>query len=218
MLNIDGQLVPHELQEIADPTYSALLIIDMQNGYCARLANTLGEQNTALIRRIARFAESARSYDVPIIHIRMLTVSSYTRDSPYWLRMRWRAQGGETGQMQSLADGSWEADFVSQLTPREPETIITKYRSSAFFDTPLNAVFRKLGTRTLLCTGCTTEGCIESTVRDASLEDYFPIVVTDCVASDKQELHQASLQVMGAYRADLATSEQISAAWQMCRS
>jgi nicotinamidase-related amidase len=57
--------------------------------------------------------------------------------------------------------------------------------------------------------GCTTEGCVESTVRDAGFYDYVPVVVTDCVGSDVRELHEASLRVMSAYRADIATSSEV---------
>ena len=61
--------------------------------------------------------------------------------------------------------------------------------------------------------GCTTEGCVESTVRDACFYDYFPVVVADCVGSDVPALHEASMLVMGAYRADVADSGEIMAAW-----
>ena len=44
--------------------------------------------------------------------------------------------------------------------------------------------------------GCTTEGCVESTVRDACFYDYFPLVVRDCVGSDVPALHEASMLVM----------------------
>jgi len=59
----------------------------------------------------------------------------------------------------------------------------------------------------------TTEGCVESTVRDLCFYDYFGIVVADCVGSDVRELHDASMLVMGAYRADVATSAEIVEAW-----
>jgi hypothetical protein len=50
-------------------------------------------------------------------------------------------------------------------------------------------------------------------VRDACFYDYFPLVVRDCVGSDVPALHEASMLVMSAYRADVADSAEIMAAW-----
>ena len=61
--------------------------------------------------------------------------------------------------------------------------------------------------------GCTTEGCVESTIRDLCFYDYFGVVLTDCVGSDVRELHDASMLVMSAYRADVLTSAEVAEAW-----
>jgi nicotinamidase-related amidase len=92
------------------------------------------------------------------------------------------------------------------------DVTVHKHRSSAFFGTNLDMILRSNGIQTLVFTGCTTEGCVESTVRDAGFLDYFTVVARDGVQSDVPELHEASIRVMEAYRADLATTAEIMSA------
>jgi nicotinamidase-related amidase len=62
-------------------------------------------------------------------------------------------------------------------------------------------------------TGCTTEGCVESTARDALFNDYYTVVAEDCVASDDPEQHDASMLLMR-HRFDIASSEEILGVWR----
>ncbi len=51
-------------------------------------------------------------------------------------------------------------------------------------------------------------------MRDLGFHDYFAVVLADCVASDVRALHDASMLVMKAYRADVVDSAEVLAAWQ----
>ena len=113
-----------------------------------------------------------------------------------------------------MIEGTWGAEFVAELEPRPGELVVKKYRSSAFYESDLDLLLRAEGIRTVLVAGCTTEGCVESTVRDLSFYDYFGVVLSDCVGSDLQELHDASMRVMGAHRADIATSAEVASLWK----
>jgi nicotinamidase-related amidase len=64
----------------------------------------------------------------------------------------------------------------------------------------------------VLIGGCTTEGCVESTARDALLNDYYVVIAEDCVASDDRDQHQASMLLMR-HRFDVAGSEEIIQTW-----
>jgi len=90
--------------------------------------------------------------------------------------------------------------------------VVRKYRSSAFFGTNLDLLLRSNGIKTVVIGGCTTEGCVESTARDAMFSDFYVVVATDGVASDDREQHAASLLLMR-HRFDLATAAEISLVW-----
>ena len=58
----------------------------------------------------------------------------------------------------------------------------------------------------------TTEGCVESTARDAMFNDYYVVIPEDCVASDDRAQHDASLLLMR-HRFDVTTSSDILRTW-----
>jgi nicotinamidase-related amidase len=224
MIEVHGKAVPTELGELVDPAHTALLVIDMQNDFCSPGgASDRGGASLSMypgvIRRIADVLRAARHRGVLVLFARMVALPDGQSDSPAWIRLRMRASRPQPAEGQAWSftvEGSWGADFVSGLRPAPGEPIITKYRSSALHGTDLETMLRANGVRTLVVTGCTTEGCVESTIRDAGMHDYFTVLVSDCVGSDDPALHEASMQVMTAYRTDVATSDEVIAAWTGC--
>jgi nicotinamidase-related amidase len=222
MLNIYGKDVPTTLQELVDPSSTAFVIIDMQNDCCSeggsghRAGGDISMYRQT-IPRIAQFAEVCRRISVPVIHVGIYTLPDGQSDSPAWIRLRLRANknynADNEGAWGFTMLGSWGAEFVDELQPKPGDLQVAKYRSSAFHNTNLDLLLRSNGIRGVMVAGCTTEGCVESTVRDLCFYDYFGVVVADCVGSDVRELHDASMLVMGAYRADVATSAEIVEAW-----
>ena len=90
--------------------------------------------------------------------------------------------------------------------------MVKKYRSSGFWGTNLDLLLRSNGIESLVVTGCTTEGCVESTARDALFNDYYVVIVEDCVASDDRAQHEASLLLMR-HRFDIASAEEVLRVW-----
>lgn len=221
MIDVHGKQVPTELEEFLLPDRSALVVIDMQNDYCSPggMAHAAGgdvEHYGALARRIASFAAFCRERRAPVVLVRMVSLPEGRSDSPAWLRLRLRSNmqfGRAAGPLDCVLEGSWGAELVPALTPHPTDVVVHKTRSSAFFRTPLESLLRAAGVDTVMVAGCTTEGCVEATVRDASYRDFFPVVLEDCVGSGNPELHEASLKVMSAYRADLAQSNAVIALW-----
>jgi nicotinamidase-related amidase len=57
-------------------------------------------------------------------------------------------------------------------------------------------VLRSNGVKTVLMTGTATNGCVESTGRDALFNDYYTVTVEDCCADRDQERQDASVRAM----------------------
>jgi nicotinamidase-related amidase len=87
-------------------------------------------------------------------------------------------------------------------------------RSRGFWGTNLNLWRRSNGIETVVVSGCTTEGCVESTARDALFNDYYVVIVEDCVASDDRAQHDASMLLMR-HRFDLAASSDVIDQWMV---
>jgi nicotinamidase-related amidase len=219
MLTVNGVDIPEIIDEILIPVQTAHVIIDFQNDYChpdglaARNGGDLSSYASA-IEVASDLTEQTRRLGVLQIFVRMITLANGASDSPAWLRMNYKVamQRGDrlSGQFAPVCvAGTWGAALVDQLAPTRADVTIDKARSSAFFDTELFTVLRSKQIKTLIVSGCTTEGCVESTVRDAGFRDYFPIVSRDSVCSDVPALHEASLTVMSAYRADVVAAGEI---------
>jgi nicotinamidase-related amidase len=220
VIEVAGKQVFTELSEIVDPSHTALLIVDMQRDFCCaggsfdRLGVDLS-MYPPVIDRIGGLLEGARQSGVLPVFVQMTVLPNRASESPAQIRFNLRLHDGHHGQAEPLAyavDGSEGQKFVPGLEPQEGELVVKKYRSSAFWGTNLALLLRSNGIKSVVVSGCTTEGCVESTARDAMFSDYYVVLATDAVGSDDRRQHDASMYLM-AHRFDLATSEDIRKHW-----
>jgi nicotinamidase-related amidase len=220
LIEIEGKVVFTELAELVDPAHAALVLVDMQrdfvdsDGAFGRLGVDLS-MYPAMRPRLAALLEAARAAGVVIVHVQMTTLPGRASDSPAQLRFNLRMHasvraGGPALRYTEI--GTPGREFAEEFQPRQGELVVPKWRSSAFHGTSLDLLLRSNGIKTVVVTGCTTEGCVESTARDALFSDYYVVVVEDCVASDDRDQHEASLLLMR-HRFDLAGSAEIAALW-----
>lgn len=220
MIEIEGKQVFTELAELVNPAHAALLVVDMQRDFVegqGAFAH-LGVDTSmypAMRPRLARLLAAARDRGVLVVHIQMTTLPGRMSDSPAWLRFNLRMHesaraGGPPLLYTEL--GTAGREFVDELQPLPDELVVPKWRSSGFWGTNLNLLLRSNGIQTVVVTGCTTEGCVESTARDALFNDYYVVVAEDCVASDDREQHDASMLLMR-HRFDVVSSTAVYAIW-----
>ncbi len=110
-----------------------------------------------------------------------------------------------------LYDDNYLSNIIAPLQPIHNELVIRKTQYSAFFETNLDQILKKLKVTNILITGLLTHLCCETTARDAFMRNYDVFFVTDATASDKQNLHNASLRTLSDGFATLvATNEVVS--------
>jgi len=209
------------LDELANPRHSALILVDMQQDFC--LPGGALERHGAdisiystIIPKLATLLDSARDMRLLVVHLQMSALPDGRSDSPAQHRFNMLTRTAVNGLDQPLryaVEGSEGQQFVPTLSPKPGDVVVKKYRSSGFWGTNLDMILRSNGVQTVVITGCTTEGCVESTARDALFNDYYVVVVEDCVASDDPQQHDASLLLMR-HRFDLATSVDVMATWR----
>ena len=73
-------------------------------------------------------------------------------------------------------------------------------------------LLRNNNIKSVVLTGVITQGCVESTARDAMFHDYYVVIANDCVATYNKDLHDASLKVMGS-RFDMLSSDDVMDIW-----
>lgn len=179
---------------------AALVVIDVQNDYChpdgvfaaagLRVAGLEG-----LVERINALVAAARSGGRPVVWVRMEwpdddSVGLLAERSPF-LRER------------GLRRGTWGAEPVAGLDVRPGDHVVVKPRFSAFHRTSLDDLLARLAVDTLVMAGVRTDFCVESTVRDAFFRDLRVVVARDAVAGYVEELHAASLRLMGTVFAEV---------------
>jgi nicotinamidase-related amidase len=217
---VDGKTVFTELSELVDPVHTALLLIDMQRDFVEPdgVFATLGIDVSMYSESrpvLKQFLHDARRSSVLVIHVQNTALPDRMSDSPAQIRfnLRMHADHRENGApLRYSVPGTPGHDFVAELAPLPEELVVRKYRSSAFFGTNLDLLLRSNGIKTVVIGGCTTEGCVESTARDAMFSDFYVVIATDGVASDDRAQHAASLLLMR-HRFDLATAAEISGVW-----
>jgi nicotinamidase-related amidase len=217
MKEIWGKMVAETLEEVLDPTTSAVLSIDLQNDYCmpggshAKAGNDVSPM-IELLPRCAEFLNEARACGVYVVHIRIVTQPDGKSNSPSWLR----SMATMSNVVEYGLEGTWGAEFCEEVKPLPGEPVVTKYRSSAFVNTNLDNLLRSNLIETVVVIGMQTQGCVEATFRDAAYHDYYNVLVEDCVAAYDRELHDASVKIQRA-RHDVTTSGEIVGIWKKRR-
>ena len=100
-------------------------------------------------------------------------------------------------------------EFVEEIAPISGDLLLPKKHPSAFFGTPLVSHLIDLNVDTLVVTGCTTSGCIRSSVTDAFAYNFKVLVPDDAVYDRSPTSHAVNLWDMNAKYADVHTSSEI---------
>jgi nicotinamidase-related amidase len=181
-------------------TNRALLVVDMQNGFCHPDGsfNRIGmglEGAEAAVRNAAVAITQARKAGIPVVFTRHLyrpgradEGRSLIRNSP--------ALAGIDG----LAAGSWDADVMDELGCGPEDLVVDKVRFDAFQWTSLEPLLRGLGVGELVICGVVTNICVETTVRSAFMRDYPVTLLADCCAAKTRRLHELSIEVLSTYQ------------------
>ncbi len=201
------------LAEKVDPKHTALVVVDVQNDFCADggALHRYGRDMSmiqGMVPNLVDFIDHARKAGAFVVFVRELGDEPYL--SPFMLERRKKM--GRLGD-QFILDGTWGADFY-KVKPLSGEPIVTKYRMSGFAGTDLDLLLRSHNIQTVVTTGVATNVCVEHTARDAFSLDYYVVFVEDCMASDEAHLHQGTLENIRAIFGDVCRADEVVQLWQ----
>ena len=173
---------------------TAILFIDTQDGIfhpgaeSARPYFFQTARDTA-IPNMARLLEAGREAGAEIV---FTVIESLTRDG--------RDRSLDYKQTNfHFAPGSPETRVIDALKPGEDEIILPKTSSSLFNSTIFEYLMRNIGIDTVIVTGFLTDQCVDHTIRDGADRGFHMICVSDGVATDTRERHQAALNAFKGY-------------------
>lgn len=181
---------------------TALIVIDMQNGFLNPASPCYISGARATVPACAAVIANCRERGIPVFFVTRLYRADgsdveHTRFSG-WL------EGGKP-----LSPGCPE--LISGAAPEEfgvceRDYCLIKPRYSAFFQTELDLILRRLGITTLLLAGTTTPNCIRTTCYDGISLDYNIAVLSDCTSSVTEEIQQSNLRDMANVGAQIISS------------
>jgi nicotinamidase-related amidase len=158
-----------------DADSTALLVVDMQNGFCAPDGSLYAPGSEAVIQPVAELVERAREAGVQVVYTRDVHPEGQFDDAHYYDEF---ARWGE-----HVLEGSWEAEIVEELTVRADDHVVEKHTYDAFYETELDGWLSARGIENLLICGTLANVCVLHTAGSAGLRDYRPILVSDCIGA-----------------------------------
>jgi maleamate amidohydrolase len=100
-------------------------------------------------------------------------------------------------------------EFVEQIAPKPGDVLVPKKHPSAFFATALTSHLIDLQADTLIVTGCSTSGCVRSSVVDAFSLNFKVLVPQDAVYDRSRVSHAVNLFDMSEKYADVAPTYEV---------
>lgn len=208
---------PNAIEVPIEPGRAALLVIDMQylNAHpdhgVARRAKERGrfeglgylfETLPSAIQNIRRLQKAFRGAGMEVIFVK---IQSYTQDGRD-LSPGYREKG------LFAPPGSKDAEILEDLAPLPNEVILTKLSTGAFTSSPIDAVLRYMGIKSLVITGINTNYCVETAVRDGYDRGYNVALVSDACTAIVKEQHDATLEGLDNIMCKVMSTDEVLAA------
>jgi nicotinamidase-related amidase len=169
-----------EATELIDPSKTALLIMDYQNGIMPMVPNP-----DELLDGARKAIDLIRSRGGTIGYVRVGFADASEIGGAMGKRV-----GGAAGALENLHADHANTQVHADIAPEEGDIVVRKNRVGPFGSTDLQEQLQARGIDTLVLAGISTSGVVLSTVRDAHDRDYRLIVLADLCADRDPEVHE----------------------------
>jgi len=173
----DNKIVYTNVEEILDPSHTALVVWDVQNLLVDKIFN-----KQEFMNNLISTVELARKSNVPVFFTRIQMLPSQF-ESPSRLYTFSKLGLDRIGQPSA-------EDMALIIKPDQNEIVIDKHTASIFIDTGFERMIRNAGIVTIVFTGIATEFGVESS------RGFYSVVVSDIASSPDREAHGRSLENM----------------------
>lgn len=174
---------------VTSPT--ALVVVDAQNSFLHPDGENYWAGSASVVEPLHQLLARARSAPVLVVHLAD--------------RHRLDVRDAEFDRLpRHCVISEFDAEFVDGFGPvtgTEPghEIVIEKRRYSGFFGTDLAMVLHEHDVTGIVLAGVKTNVCVRATATDALAYGFKVTVPRDAVASNRPQLHDASLEDIDRY-------------------
>jgi nicotinamidase-related amidase len=169
-----------------NPKNYALIIIDMQNDFVLPGAPACVSGAYATIVTVRRLLDLFRAKQWPVFHV----VREYRDDGS---DIEFTRLDGFLTKKRYVVAGTQGAEIVAALSPAHGEYKIVKNRFSAFMNTELDFMLRRIGATHLVVCGTQYPNCIRTTIFDAIAYGYPVINIADATSAQTQDIAEANI-------------------------
>ncbi|WP_284012917.1 cysteine hydrolase family protein [Halobaculum litoreum] len=158
---------------VFDPDRTAVVVVDMQNGFCHPDGSLYAEPSEAAVDPVRTLVERADDAGAPVVYTRDVHPPGQFDDAHYYDEFdRW----GE-----HVVEDTWDAELVDDLPTDDAAHVVEKHTYDAFYETELAGWLDARGIDDLLICGTLANVCVLHTAGSAGLRDYRPVIVTDAL-------------------------------------
>ncbi|RAU30692.1 isochorismatase [Enterobacter sp. ECC-175] len=177
-----AELPTNKVNWAFEPERAALLIHDMQEYFL----NFWGENSPMMaqvVANIAKLRAYCKEHNIPVYYTAQPKAQS--DEDRALLNDMWGPGLTRSPEQQRI---------VAELAPDEADTVLVKWRYSAFHRSPLEQMLKETGRNQLLITGVYAHiGCM-TTATDAFMRDIKPFFIADALADFTRDEHLMSLK------------------------
>jgi len=184
-----------------DPESTAVVIVDMQNGFCHPDGSLYAPGSEDVIEPCVELVERARDAGARVVFTRDVHPPEQFDDAHYYDEFE---QWGE-----HVLEGSWEAELVEGLSPHEDDLVVEKHTYDAFHETQLDGWLSARGIDDLVFGGTLANVCVLHTSGSAGLRDYRPLMVEDAIGAIEQEHKEYALDHANWLYGEVVDSEDV---------
>jgi len=191
---------------------TALLVIDMQEGFLGDSAGVPAPAARAIVPTIDRLAAAMRAAGGTVVWV-TIELPADARDTWSSFLANFFDESGRETLMASLGPGGSGLALWPELDPREGDWYAVKSRFSPFIEgaSDLEPRLRAAEIDTVVVTGTLSHVCCEATARDAMMRNFGVVFVADANAAPTDEDHRAALSNVVQIAGDVMTAEEVIA-------
>jgi biuret amidohydrolase len=170
-----GLDVPAALDEVCDPSRTALIVYDMQVGIVSQIAS-----GRAVTERVRQVLQAARDGGFRVFFTRHMSLPNEVAGVSQLRRAKaWQGVDRAANTKPAFPRDSHQFQIAPEIAPFLGEAVVDKITMSAFAGTYLDIALRDCGINSFAIVGIALEVGIAPTARHAADLGYIPIVVKD---------------------------------------
>jgi ureidoacrylate peracid hydrolase len=194
--------------ESLDRTKTALVVIDMQNTFCAPGGPAEVAVSREIVPSINALTGRLRALGVPVIWVLHANTQHAGKSDWEVFFNHVVADEVRVKTIESLAPGRQAVWSELEQHPGDITVIKNRYSALTNGSSSLERVLRNLGVDTVLIAGTKTNVCCESTARDAMMLDFKVVMLSDCTAALSDDEHRATLETIIQQFGDVMTADE----------